>query len=53
MSAGLPRPDALAELLLGKEHGEEYDAEALDRLTDAAVREAVAEQRAIGLDIVQ
>ena len=48
----LPRPDALAELLLKKEHGEDYDADALDRLTAGAVREAVAEQRAIGLDIV-
>ncbi len=48
----LPRPDALASLLLRKERGEDYDPGELDRLTDAAVREAVAGQRAIGLDIV-
>lgn len=48
----LPRPDALAALLFAKEHGEEYDRDALDRLTDEAVRDAVADQRAIGLDIV-
>ena len=48
----LPRPDALAALLLAKEHGEDYDRDALDRLTEKAVRDAVADQRAIGLDIV-
>ncbi len=48
----LPRPDALAALLLRKEHGEDYDVGELDRLTGEAVREAVADQRAIGLDIV-
>ena len=48
----LPRPDALAALLLAKEHGEDYDRDALDRLTEAAVRDAVADQRAIGIDIV-
>ena len=48
----LPRPDALAALLLRKEHGEDYDAGELDRLTGEAVRDAVAVQRAIGIDIV-
>ena len=48
----LPRPDALAALLLRKEHGEDYDAGELDRLTGEAVQEAVADQRAIGLDII-
>lgn len=48
----LPRPDALAALLLAKEHGEDHDRDALDRLTEAAVRDAVADQRAIGIDIV-
>ena len=48
----LPRPDALADLLLAKEHREDYDAAALDRLTGEAVRETVADQRAIGIDIV-
>ncbi len=48
----LPRPDALAALLLAKEHGEDHDRDALDRLTEEAVREAVADQRAIGIDIV-
>ena len=48
----LPRPDALAALLLAKEHGEDYDPDALDRLTEAAVRDAVADQRAVGIDIV-
>ena len=48
----LPRPDALAPLLLAKEHGADYDRDALDRLTEDAVRDAVAAQRAMGLDIV-
>ena len=48
----LPRPDALAVLLFAKEHGEDYDDTELDRLTGEAVRDAVADQRAIGLDIV-
>ena len=48
----LPRPDALAAVLLRKEHGEDYDDAELDRLTGEAVREAVADQLAIGLHIV-
>lgn len=48
----LPRPDDVAELLAAKEFGEDYDAAAFDSRMDRAVAECVADQRAIGIDVV-
>ncbi len=48
----LPRPDDVAELLVAKEFGEDYDAAAFDSRMDRAVAECVADQRAIGIDVV-
>ena len=48
----LPRPPDVAELLSKKEHGEPYDAAAFERRMDEAVAECVADQRALGIDIV-
>ncbi len=48
----LPRPDDVAELLAAKEFGEGYDAEAFEARMDRAVAECVADQRAIGIDVV-
>lgn len=48
----LPRGDALTPLLLARDKGEPYDAEAFDRVVQAAVDEAVARQVAAGVSIV-
>ncbi len=48
----LPRPDDVAELLAAKEFGEDYDAGAFDSRMDRAVAACVADQRAIGLDVI-
>lgn len=48
----LPRPPDVAELLVQKEFGEAYDAAAFEARMDSAVADAVAVQRALGLDIV-
>ena len=48
----LPRPSELVPYLLERDHGRPYDAEALDRLVQAAVDDAVAKQEAAGVSIV-
>jgi 5-methyltetrahydropteroyltriglutamate--homocysteine methyltransferase len=47
----LPRGNELVPLLLARDHGQSYDAEAFDRLVQAAVNEAVAKQEAAGVSI--
>ena len=47
----LPRGNELVPLLLARDHGQPYDAEAFDRLVQAAVNEAVAKQEAAGVSI--
>ncbi|QGP81030.1 cobalamin-independent methionine synthase II family protein [Sphingobium sp. CAP-1] len=48
----LPRGDALTPLLLARDKGEAYDAAAFDATVQGAVTDAVAQQRAAGVDIV-
>ena len=48
----LPRGTELVPLLLARDHGEPYDAAALERLVQAAVEDAVARQEAAGVSIV-
>ncbi|HEY0746785.1 MAG TPA: cobalamin-independent methionine synthase II family protein [Steroidobacteraceae bacterium] len=48
----LPRGNELVPLLLARDHGQPYDAEAFDRLVQAAINEAVAKQEAAGVSIV-
>jgi 5-methyltetrahydropteroyltriglutamate--homocysteine methyltransferase len=48
----LPRGNDLIPLLLARDQGKSYDAAAFDRLTQAAVDEAVAKQEAAGVSIV-
>lgn len=48
----LPRGDALTPLLLARDKGEPYDAEAFDRVVQAAVDDAVARQVAAGVSII-
>jgi 5-methyltetrahydropteroyltriglutamate--homocysteine methyltransferase len=47
----LPRGNDLVPLLLARDHGQPYDAEAFDRLVQSAVDEAVAKQEAAGVSI--
>jgi 5-methyltetrahydropteroyltriglutamate--homocysteine methyltransferase len=47
----LPRPPALADLLLRRENGEAIDEETLAQYIDAAVREVIRKQREVGIDI--
>jgi 5-methyltetrahydropteroyltriglutamate--homocysteine methyltransferase len=47
----LPRAPALAEILLKKDHGQDYDPALYDRLIADAVDAAVARQAAIGIDV--
>jgi 5-methyltetrahydropteroyltriglutamate--homocysteine methyltransferase len=47
----LPRGNELVPLLLARDHGQPYDAEAFDRLVQAAVDGAVAKQEAAGVSI--
>ena len=47
----LPRGDELVPLLLARDHGGPYDADAFDRVVQAAVDEAVAKQEAAGVSI--
>lgn len=48
----LPRGNELVPLLLARDHGKPYDAEAFDRLAQAAITEAIAQQEAAGVSIV-
>ncbi|HMH28000.1 MAG TPA: cobalamin-independent methionine synthase II family protein [Steroidobacteraceae bacterium] len=47
----LPRGNELVPLLLARDHAQPYDAEAFDRLVQAAVNEAVVKQEAAGVSI--
>jgi 5-methyltetrahydropteroyltriglutamate--homocysteine methyltransferase len=47
----LPRGNELVPLLLARDHGQPYDAQAFDRLVQAAVNDAVAKQEAAGVSI--
>jgi 5-methyltetrahydropteroyltriglutamate--homocysteine methyltransferase len=48
----LPRGPELAPLLIAKDHGEDYDAAAFDRLVQASIDEAVRNQVAAGVSII-
>jgi 5-methyltetrahydropteroyltriglutamate--homocysteine methyltransferase len=48
----LPRPQALAELLVSKDHGEAYDHAELDRQVHHTVLDIVARQVETGIDVV-
>jgi len=48
----LPRGPQLTPVLLARDHGEPYDAEAFDTLVQAAVDEAVAAQVAAGVTVI-
>jgi 5-methyltetrahydropteroyltriglutamate--homocysteine methyltransferase len=48
----LPRGNELVPLLLARDHGKPYDAAAFERLVQAAVEDAVANQEAAGISIV-
>ncbi len=48
----LPRPDQLREMLVARDEGRPYDAAAFDSAVTDAVSQAVREQLAHGLDIV-
>ncbi|MFX7949452.1 hypothetical protein ABTK52_18840, partial [Acinetobacter baumannii] len=48
----LPRGDALVPLLLARDHGEAYDAQAFDSTVAQAVAEAVDAQIAAGVSVV-
>ncbi len=48
----LPRPQALVELLVKKDHGEAYDHAEFARRTRQAVADIVAHQVAVGIDVV-
>jgi 5-methyltetrahydropteroyltriglutamate--homocysteine methyltransferase len=47
----LPRGNELVPLLLARDHGQPYDAEAFDRLVQSAVNDAVAKQQDAGVSI--
>jgi len=48
----LPRPPALVEILVKKDHGEPFDHAEFARLTTQAVADIVAHQVAVGIDVV-
>lgn len=48
----LPRPAAVTPLLLDREHGVRFDREEFDAAMADAVRDVVAQQVAIGIDVV-
>jgi 5-methyltetrahydropteroyltriglutamate--homocysteine methyltransferase len=48
----LPRGNELVPLLLARDHGKPYDADAFDRVVQAAVDDAVVKQQAAGVSIV-
>ncbi|MEJ0016916.1 MAG: cobalamin-independent methionine synthase II family protein [Acetobacteraceae bacterium] len=48
----LPRPQALAELLVKKDQNQPYDHAEFDRQVTTAVAEIVAHQVAVGIDVV-
>jgi len=48
----LPRPQALVDLLVKKDHNEPYDHAEFDRQVTKAVADIVAHQVAVGIDVV-
>lgn len=48
----LPRGDALSALLIAKDKGEAYDAEAFEATVEEAIRDAIRHQREVGVSIV-
>lgn len=48
----LPRGDALSALLIAKDKGEAYDAEAFEATVEEAIRDAIRHQREAGVSIV-
>jgi len=48
----LPRSDAVNQLLLKKERGEDYDPAEFDRVIAQTVADIVAKQQAVGIDVV-
>jgi len=48
----LPRPDDVMDFLVAKEDGEPYDRHAFDSCMRRAVKDVVAEQAALGIDVV-
>src|SRR5690606_15288453 len=48
----LPRPQPVVDMLFQKERGEPFDAAEFERTMNQAVAEAVARQRAVGIDVV-
>ena len=51
-TGSLPRPQKLVELMFAKEEGREVDARLLSERVRESVREVVAHQRTIGIDVV-
>ncbi len=51
-TGSLPRPQALADVIMGRERGEALDPAAFEAATTKAVDEIVAQQVAAGVDIV-
>jgi 5-methyltetrahydropteroyltriglutamate--homocysteine methyltransferase len=51
-TGSLPRPARLVELMFAKEEGRAVDARLLDERIRESVREIVAHQRAIGIDVI-
>ncbi len=48
----LPRSAALSDLLLRKDHGEDFDQAEFDRVVRESVADNIARQAAIGIDVV-
>ena len=48
----LPRPKNVADLIFAKERGEEFDQSTFDETIEVAVKDAVARQVEVGVDIV-
>lgn len=51
-TGSLPRPDDLVGLMWAREEGEAYDAALLERRVSETVRDVVAQQVRVGLDII-
>src|SRR5688500_9974412 len=47
----IPRSPTLRDLLVRQDHGEKVDAAALERATEAAIRDVVARQLDAGIDV--
>ncbi|HZE04562.1 MAG TPA: hypothetical protein VE127_05015, partial [Solirubrobacteraceae bacterium] len=51
-AGSLPRPDDLADMIWAQMEGKEVDADALQKRIDSGVKEIVAHQRQVGIDVV-